>query len=263
MHPMADWASGRLPVCRIDPDDFPLLGDRSARRAQDELYSRAGSKGTGEPEQQPISAQISDPPAEGGAWPASDLTRDDEVYWQPDPGSVLLSSGEEQVTERLTMVRGKVREGHAVEDATSSCCGPLMPDHPRLCLDGPARCPDAEIKGCPASLAFRQLHTGPPFAQVAGPADPGRSTPPRPDVSDRKHNRVPEGLLRHRQLGHDTPSMVRQCTLSSLNLPTSFGRIESPTHQPRPRVSPYPWGEVRLFAGSFSADRTGRVVVAE
>ncbi len=113
---------------------------------QGDLHSRAGRNCARELEQQAPAAQISGPPSEGWAGFSPDSTRDREGRRQPESPSVLLLLGEEQVAESLTLIRGEVREYHAVKNERSGLGQLLMPDHPSFCLDGAVSRADAEVE---------------------------------------------------------------------------------------------------------------------
>jgi hypothetical protein len=178
---------------------------------QGELHSCAGRKCLRKLEQQSPAAQISGPPPEGRTRFTPDLTRDDKGRRQPESSSVLLLLGEEQFTESLTLVGGKVRENHAVEDEMSCLGQLLMPDHPSVCFDGAVSRPNAKMESQLAPQMLGQFHTGSPLAEVPGPAyaGAGRSRTPRPGMLDRECNRVAGELLWHRPLVHCGPPSNR------------------------------------------------------
>ena len=102
-------------------------------------------------------------------------TGDGKIDRQAAPGMPPRFHGGEQFSEGLKVVRGEVREGHAVTDTAPRRACACGPDHPGFPLDASTirlQVDEEELLGCEVLGHF---DTSPRSAQIAGPARPGPS----------------------------------------------------------------------------------------
>jgi len=134
-HAMPDRPSGRFFGRWIHPRDCPGQHEWASGRRKEYLQGCAREEDLGEEEREPASAEISDPPPKG--WPGRPRgpTGYDEIGGQAAAGRQPRFLREEQVAEVRELVRGKLREGYAVEAPTPGQWRFPVPDHPGVRLD--------------------------------------------------------------------------------------------------------------------------------
>jgi len=209
-HAMPDRPSGRFFGRWIHPRDCPGQHEWASGRRKEYLQGCAREEDLGEEEREPASAEISDPPPKG--WPGRPRgpTGYDEIGGQAAAGRQPRFLREEQVAEVRELVRGKLREGYAVEAPTPGQWRFPVPDHPGVRLDRALFRLQAKLEDPLGGDALLQLDTGSPTAQVASPPRrDGRRRRVHPSVPDRKRNRVPGKSPFLPPRGHGIPSEGR------------------------------------------------------